>query len=86
MLTIDGVTTGQTVTGTATWEFHGRRRSTPISAPGSPAAPGAPPNGSTSARKRSTSRIRSSWMAVRSRLTVSHPATAVYCDWYLFPG
>ena len=85
MLTIDNHTTGETIPGTGSWEFQDSVVYADIGA------------GVTS-----SAWCDATWPAVSANtagdpdlvnlqgglltVTVSHPASAVSCDWFIFPG
>jgi len=85
MLTIDGFATGETVTGAATWEFVESTIEADIGA------------GLANSAWCSSTWVEGNEEAAdvpdtvsldggMLMMTVSHPATTVSCDWFLFPG
>ncbi len=85
MLTVDGDTTGQTVPGSATWEFLDPT----ISADIGTALPSSAWCTTESIVGDGNVVAIPDQIALDGGLltvTVSQPATAVYCDWYLFPA
>jgi hypothetical protein len=85
MLTIDGVTTGETITGASTWEFLDPTLYADIGfVPAASAWCESSWSGGdeNAAETQDTVTLEGGVLTV----TVTHPATTVSCDWFIFPG
>jgi hypothetical protein len=84
MLTIDGLTTGETMTGAATWEFD----ASPVAADiGAGVSSSAWCESSWSGGDESAAETQDAVSLEGGALTVTvtHSATKVSCDWFIFP-
>ncbi len=87
MLTIDGFTTGETITGPTTWEFHDSTvyadvGTGPITSVWCDSSWAEVEGGGDAADVPDTVLLEGGALTV----TVTHPATTVSCDWFIFPG
>ena len=82
MLTIDGVTTGETITGPTTWEFQSQTVYADIGAGTTSSAWCESSWTGDDAGAPDTVSLEGGALTV----TVNHPATTVSCDWFIFPG